>query len=95
MFFMLNQAISPSIYSPNPIVEKELSTYGNIGCGGTYLNPNDYFVYYLIKEKTDKEEILDFFNNEVFFDKDDEIAAEKEIKRLAVEKQDNFYKYYA
>ena len=45
-------------------------------------------------EIENKEEILDMFNNEVFFDKDDEIAAEKEIKRLAVKKQDNFYDYY-
>ena len=33
-------------------------------------------------------------NNEIFFDKEDEIAAEKEIERLAVKKQDNFYDYY-
>ena len=95
MFLMMNQAVIPSIYSPNPIVEKVLNAYGNINCNGTYLNPNDCFVYYFIKKKTDKEEILDIFNNEVFFDKDDEIAAEKEIKRLAVKKQDNFYNYYA
>ena len=58
-------------------------------------NIKEYQNYNLIKNKTDKEEILDLFNNEVLFDKEDEISAEKAIERLAVKKQDNFYDYYA
>ena len=41
-----------------------------------------------------KEEILELFENEVFFDSEDEISAEREIERLIVKKQGNFYKYY-
>ncbi len=91
---MINQTTSPQIYSPNPIVET-INTIGNANCNGTYLNPDDYFVFYYVKNKTSKEEILHLFDNEISFDKDDEIAAEKEIKRLSVEKKGNFYDYYA
>lgn len=93
--FMLNQSVNPQIFSPNPIVEKQINTFGSMNCGGTYLNPDDYFVFYIVKKKTDKEEILEMFSNEVSFDHDDEIAAEKEIKKLAVEKKGNFFDYYA
>lgn len=92
--FMLNQSINPPIYSPNPIVEKQVNTFGGVNCAGTYLNFDDYFVCYIVKKKTDKDEILEMFSNEVCFDHDDEIAAEKEIKKLIVKRQGNFYNYY-
>ena len=93
--FMLNQGINPQIYTPNPIVEKEINTIGSVNCGGTYLDPDDYFVFYRVKQKSNKEEILEMFSNEVSFDADDEKAAEKEIKKLEVERKGNFFDYYA
>ena len=92
--FMLNQNVNPQIYTPNPIIEKQISTYGSINCGGTYMNPDNYFVFYIVKKKTCKEEILEIFNNEVSFDQEDEKSAEKEIKKIAIKKQGNFYNYY-
>ena len=68
---------------------------GTMNCGGTYLDPNDYFVSYFLKHKTDKEEILEIFRNEINFDEEDRLAASKEIRRLEVKKQRNFYDYYA
>lgn len=97
---MINQNVNPSIYTPNPIVEKAKiffgvnRPYGDSICGGTYLNQNDCFVYYFVKRKSVKEEILEIFDNEVFFDSMDESAAEREIARLAIEKKGNFYNYY-
>ena len=32
--------------------------------------------------------------NEVYFDSEDELSAEKEIERLIVKKQESFYNYY-
>ena len=95
MVWTMNYLNTPQIYHTNPVVEKTIYTYGNVSCSGTNLNFKDYYIYYLIRNKSEKEEILNLFSNEVFFDKDDELAAEKEIERLAVPKQDNFYDYYA
>ena len=93
---MINQGIDPQIYTPHPIAEKynTINTIGSVNCGGTNLDPNNCFVYYIFKPKTAKEEILELFENEVFFDSEDEISAEREIERLIVKKQGNFYKYY-
>lgn len=93
--YILNQGINQPIYTLNCIVQSQINTYGSINCGGTYINPDDYFISYIIKKKSDKEEILELFSNEISFDQEDEIAAEKEIKKLAVKKQGNFYNYYA
>lgn len=94
--FMINTGITPQIYIPNQIVEKynTIDTYGSVNCSGTNLDPNKCYVYYIFKPKTTKEEILKLFENEVYFDSDDEISAEREIERLIVKKQGNFYKYY-
>lgn len=43
---------------------------------------------------SNKKEIIKLFKNEKYFDKKDNESAEKVIKRLAVEKKDNFYEYY-
>lgn len=93
---MINQSINPQIYTSHPIVEKYniINTIGSVNCGGTNLDPNDCFVYYILKSKTTKEEILELFKKEVFFDSEDEILAEREIERLIVKKQGNFYNYY-
>lgn len=93
---MINQGIDPQIYTPHTIVEKynTINTIGSVNCGGTNLDPNNSFVYYILKPKTTKEEILELFENEVFFDTEDEISAEREIERLIVKKQGNFYNYY-
>ena len=85
---MVNQNSNSNFYSSSTTAKKVLN------CSGTYLNPNDCFVNYFIKKETNKEKILNLFKNEVFFDKDDESAAEKEIEKLIVKKQDNFYNYY-
>lgn len=93
---MINQNVNPSIYTPYQIVEKynTIDTIGSVNCGGTNLDPNDCFVYYILKPKTTKEEILELSENEVFFDSEDELSAEREIERLMVKKQGNFYNYY-
>ena len=97
---LINEFVNPSIYTPNHIIEKVQNNlefnrpYGNLICGGTYLNQNDSFIYYFVKRKSVKEEILKIFNNEIYFDKNDELAAEREIKKLTIEKKGNFYNYY-
>lgn len=92
---MFNSGVNPPIYSPYPIVEKySTNTIGAVNCGGTNLNPNDCYVYYLVNNKTTKEEVLELFKDEIYFDIDDEVSAEREIKMLKVEKQGNFYNYY-
>ena len=91
---------SPSInyninnYNNLPIVETVVSSYGNTSIGGTFLDFDKYFDFFKIKNKSAKEEILDIFENEVFFNDDDNAAALEEIKTLQIEKKGNIFSYY-
>ena len=90
---------SPSInydmnnYNNLPIVETVVSPYGNTSICGTFLDLDKYFDFFKIKNKSSKEEILDIFENEVFYD-DDNAAALEEIKALQIEKKGNIFSYY-
>ena len=91
---MLNQSVNPGIYTPAPLVSHANTVGTGLNCNGTYLNSSDYFVYFAVRKKTLKEEILELADKEIFFDEEDNKAAMKEIKRISVEKKVNIYRYY-
>lgn len=93
--FMTSQVMSSQ---PTYMVANSTSKINTVGssinCNGTYLNSSDYYVYYVIKRKTTKEELLELAKDEVFFDEEDKKSAYNEIKRLSVEKKNNIFSYY-
>lgn len=92
--FTPTMSMNSNFYNTAPIVETIVSSYGNASFGGTYLDPDKYYIQIKVKNKTNKDEILSLFENEVYFDEKDNAAALEEIKLLQVEKKGNIFNYY-